>query len=192
MTQPITSTAMPEPEKQSIAGLIRAYGKRLFGFVRSRVDSPEDTEDILQEVWYQLSKLANIDDLDNAGAWLFRVARNKVTDRYRKKQPEALEDFLYADADGDLHMAQSLLAESADNPETAFFQEYFWEEFLEALDELPEKQREVFVLHELEDLTLQEIADQSGEPLKTIISRKGYAVKRLRERLAHLYQALND
>ena len=178
-------------ENKTIKSTIQAFGKRLFGFIRGKVRSNEDAEDILQDVWYQLSSFGNLEDIENVSAWLFQVARNKVTDKYRKKTTDVLEDYAFEDSEGELMFKEILLLDDANNPELALFKETFWMELEKALQELPENQREVFVLNEMEDLTLQEIADLKGENLKTIISRKGYAVKHLRNRLNYIYQELN-
>ena len=124
-------------------------------------------------------------------AWLYRVAQNRVTDNYRKKKTENLEDYTYENDENEISVKEILLLDETSNPELAIFKEQFWHELMEALDELPENQREVFLLNEIEDFTLQEIADKKNENLKTIISRKGYAVKNLRKRLQHLYNELN-
>ena len=181
---------MSKKEKRNIASIVSDYGKRLFGFVRGKVKSEEDAEDIMQDVWYQLSNLTNIDDLESASGWLFQVARNKITDLYRRKKPDPLDDYGYEDEEGEFQFKEILLMDDSNDPDLALFKDLFWKELLAALDELPENQKQVFVWNELEDLTLQEIADQTGENLKTIISRKGYAVKHLRKKLAYLYQEL--
>jgi RNA polymerase sigma factor (sigma-70 family) len=175
----------------SITRTVKQFGAKLYSFIRGRVNTNEDAEDILQDVWFQFSNLTNIDDIENAGAWLYRVARNKVTDKYRKKTTDLIDDYTYEDEEGEASFKEILLLDDTNNPELAIFKDYFWEKLMDALDELPEKQKEVFVLNELEDLTLQEIADASNENIKTIISRKGYAVKHLRNRLNYLYEELN-
>jgi len=177
---------MAGSSNQNIVGAVKSYGKRLFGFIRKKVKSDEDAEDILQEVWFQLSNVVNLDEIEQISGWLFRVARNKITDSYRKKSSESLEELGYEVEDGDWNFKDFLLADTTD-PETEQLREVFWEELFTALDELPENQRQVFEWNELEDMTLQEIADKTGEKLKTIISRKGYAVKHLRRRLENLY-----
>jgi len=179
-----------EQKISSISTTIHEYGEKLFGFVRRKVKSTEDAEDILQEVWFQLSNLSDIAELDNVSAWLYEVARNKITDKARKKSNLSLEDFGYEPADGEFNFKEILLMDDTGNPELTFFKELFWKEFQEALDELPSNQKEAFILNEMEDLTLQQIADQKGENLKTIISRKRYAVKHLRTKLNYLYQEL--
>lgn len=184
--------SMSDQKALSISKTIKQFGQNLFGFVRGKVKSTEDAEDILQDVWYQLTKLNNIAELENVSGWLYEVARNKIIDKSRKKSTAALEDFTYESDDGVFNFKEVLLLDDSQNPELGFFKELFWNEFQTALEELPPAQKEVFLLNEMEDMTLQQIADQSGENLKTIISRKGYAVKHLRKRLNYLYEELNN
>ena len=183
---------MSDQKALSITQTIKQFNRKLFGFVRDKVKSTEDAEDILQDVWVQLSNLSDIAELDNVSAWLYEVARNKITDRSRKKTNLALEDYSYENDEGEFNFKEILLLDDTNNPDLAFFKELFWKEFQTAIDELPENQREVFLLNEMEDMTLQQIADQKGENLKTIISRKGYAVKHLRNKLNYLYEELNS
>lgn len=185
-----TAEAITNRSKRNITTIVNDYGKKLFGFIRGKVDSSEDAEDILQDVWYQFSNLANIDEIESVSGWLHQVARNKVTDRYRKTTPDSIENFRYESEDGELHLKEILLLDDSGNPDMAMFKELFWTELMKALDELPESQRAVFIMNEMEDLTMQEIANKSGENLKTIISRKGYAVKHLRNRLNYLYEEI--
>ena len=182
---------MDDYEQHTISTTVQEHGSRLFGFIRGRVNTDEDAEDILQDVWFQLSNLVNIDNIESISGWLYRVARNKITDKYRKKKNDHLEDLSFTTDDGDIDFKEILLADN-DDPEFGFFKELFWEELFASLDELPENQRQVFIWNELEELTLQEIADKTNENLKTIISRKGYAVKHLRKRLQSLYNELNN
>lgn len=118
--------------------------------------------------------------------WLFRVARNKITDNYRKKKPEPLEEYFAGDESEEFRI-RDLLTSDYPTAEDQNLKEMFWEELFLALEELPENQGQVFIWNELEDMTLQEIADKTGENLKTIISRKRYAVQHLRKRLEDLY-----
>jgi RNA polymerase sigma factor (sigma-70 family) len=184
--------SMSELKSISITKAIQQFGKNLLGYVRGRVNTTEDAEDIVQDVWYQMSKLNNIAELENVSAWLYEVARNKITDKSRKKTNLALEDYVYENDDGDFNFKEILLLDDSNNPELGLFKEMFWKEFQQAIEELPPNQKEVYLLNEMEDMTLQEIADQKGENLKTIISRKGYAVKHLRNRLNYLYEELNS
>ncbi len=173
-------------EQHNIIQVIKDYGKQLFGFIRSRVPSNEDAEDILQDVWYQLSNQSSSGEINSMSGWLHHVAKNKITDNFRKKKNERLDDYVYEDEEGSLNIADILLA-TENNDNAKELQQLFWETLFDALQELPANQREVFILNELEDKTLQEIADMQHEKLKTIISRKRYAVKHLRNRLEDLY-----
>lgn len=183
----IAKGPMAQDSGKHISNTITTYGKRLFGFIRSKVNNNEDAEDLLQDVWLRFSQLTNLDELESVSGWLYRVARNRVTDFYRKQSNDSLEDFSYENENGELSFKEILMADDSHHPELKQFKNLFWEQLLQALDELPTKQREVFVRNELEDESLQQIADSSGENIKTIISRKGYAVKYLRERLDDLY-----
>jgi len=174
-------------KKPNIIQTVTSYGKQLLGFIRQRVNTDEDAEDILQDVWYQLSTVPEIEAIEQMSSWLYRVARNRIIDKYRKQKPESLEDFSYEDEDGEFHFKDILLADD-NTPESAYLKDLFWEQLNIALDELPENQRQVFIWNELEDQTFQEIADRTGENIKTLISRKRYAVRHLRERLECVYR----
>ena len=187
----IIPLSMDEQKQFSITKTIQVFGKKLFGFIRDKVKSNEDAEDILQDVWVQFSSLTNLDDIENVNAWLYRVARNKVTDKYRKKSSDSIEDYRVISEEDEIGFKEILLLDDSNNPDLSIFKEKFWNELMVALDELPEKQREAFILNEMEEMTLQEIADKTGENIKTIISRKGYAIKHLKNRLNYLYQELN-
>ena len=176
-------------KSNNIVETINQYGKKLLGFIRDKVPTNEDAEDLLQEVWYQLSNLEEIETIESISGWLYRVARNKITDKFRKKKTKNLEDFSYENEEGEINFKDILLNDAV-TPEDEYIKKLFWEALMAALEELPEKQRIVFVQNELEDISLQQIADESGESIKTIISRKGYAVKHLRTRLKQLYQDL--
>lgn len=183
---------MAEQKNTSITNTMQQFGKKLFGFVRGKVKSNEDAEDILQEVWYQLLNLGNLSELENVGAWLYQVARNKVTDKFRKKTSASIEDYTFENEDGEFNYKDILLLDDTNNPELGYFKDLFWKEMMLALDELPQNQKEVFLLNEIEELTLQAIADLQGENIKTIISRKAYAVKHLRKKLNYLYQEITQ
>ncbi len=182
---------MAEKRNRTITGVIKEYNRRLLGFIRGRVSNNADAEDILQDVWYQLSNVVDLNNIEQISSWLFRVARNKVTDNYRKKKPDLLEDQTYGDEEGDLYLKDILMADNP-TPEAENLKELFWEELFDALDELPEAQRSVFIWNELEDQTFQEIADRTGENIKTWISRKRYAVQHLRKRLEELYEEFQE
>ena len=178
---------MAQARSYSVANLVKAYGQRLFAFIRGKVRTEEDAEDILQDVWYQLYNTTEA--IDQIGAWLYRVARNKIIDRYRKQQPDSLEDYTYENEEGDLGFKEILLAD-ANDPETEYLKTLFWRQLNEGLNELPAEQRTVFILNELEGRTFSELAAETGENIKTLISRKGYAVKHLRNRLQTLYNEI--
>jgi RNA polymerase sigma factor (sigma-70 family) len=180
---------MAEEKSQNIIQAVQEYGKRLFSFIRGRVRTDEDAQDILQDVWYQLSNVTDTGSIEQVGSWLYTVARNKITDKYRKQTSLHLEDFVYEDEDGEVNYKDILLADLK-TPEDEQLKHLFWEELFKALDELPEEQRQVFVWNELEDLTFREISEKTGENIKTLISRKRYAVAHLRERLKTLYTEL--
>lgn len=177
--------------QKNIVGVVREYGKRLFGFIRNRVKTDADAEDILQDVWYQFSRVANAEPIEELSGWLFRVARNRITDQYRKRSNDSLEDYAYEDEEGETYFKDFLLA-TPDTPETEYLRQIFWEELMLALEELPEAQRNVFVWNELEDETFQAIADRTGENIKTLISRKRYAVQHLRLRLDTFYKEFSN
>jgi len=180
--------SMSDDHKNNIAQTIKSYSRRLLNFIKKRVDSQEDAEDILQEVFYQFA--GNTKPIEQITAWLFRTARNKITDNYRKKRPELLEDiFSEGDEEEELLWNEVLFSNSS-NPETEYLRGLFWSTLQQALDELPEEQREAFVQHELEDIPFEKIAIQTGVPVATLISRKRYAVLHLRERLAILKDEL--
>lgn len=180
-----------QENRPNIIQTVREYSQRLFRFIRSRVSTDEDAEDILQDVWYQFSNTAETEVINQVSGWLHRVARNKITDRYRKRRESSIEDLAFENEEGESLMLDFFLAED-DDPELSFLRQLFWEQLEEALGELPETQRDVFVKNELEGLTLQQIAEETGENIKTLISRKGYAVKHLRKRLAVVYQEYLD
>jgi RNA polymerase sigma factor (sigma-70 family) len=181
------SEPMAEKRERTITSIISDYSSRLFRFTRGRVSTNADAEDIVQDVWYQLSRVVDLDSIEQISGWLFKVARNRITDNYRKQQPDLLEDYTYENDEGDWNLRDILMAEST-SPEDENLKELFWEELFSALDELPEKQRNVFIWNELEDQTFQEIADRTGENIKTLISRKRYATQHLRKSLQSLYE----
>jgi len=177
--------SVTDKPKQNIIQAVRDYGKRLFYFIRGRVDTDEDAEDILQDVWYQFSNVMNSEPIEQTSAWLYRVARNKIIDKYRRRELDSLEEMFADDENGEFNFSELLLA-GDENPETEHLRNLFWEQLFAALDELPEEQKQVFVLNELEDISFNEIAERTGEKINTLISRKRYAVLHLRKRLEQL------
>lgn len=175
-------------KKDQLQSSINTNRNKLFGFIRKRVRTNEDAEDVIQDVWYQLSRLINLDEIENISGWLFRVARNRITDMYRKTTEDSVEELAFLD--GDNFEVREILFGEAETISDQLFKDLFWEELMDALEELPKEQREVFVKSELEGVKLREIAEEKGESIKTITSRKGYAIKHLRSRLIKLYDEL--
>jgi RNA polymerase sigma factor (sigma-70 family) len=178
-----------QPVKVDIIQAVQDYGNRLFSFIRNRVKSDEDAQDILQDVWFRLSKVNDAEPIEQVGSWLFTVARNRITDMYRKQKPSSLDDFIYEDEDGEINYKDILLADFK-NPEDEELKKLFWAEFSKALDELPKEQKDAFIQNEMEDKTFREISEKTGESIKTLISRKRYAVLHLRKKLDSLYTEL--
>lgn len=183
----ISTTAMAE-KKRNITDTINAYSKRLMGFIRKRVDNEADAEDILQDVFYQF--VGNTQPIEQLTAWFFTVTRNKITDKKRKKKPDSVEDIYTSDDGETIAEWTELFSEGNENPETAYLRSLFWEALDSALKELPKEQRDVFILNELEGVPFKEIAEQTGETVNTLISRKRYAVLHLRDRLGTLKNEL--
>lgn len=182
---------MPEERNNTIIQAIGAYGKSLLGFIRRRVKNDADAEDILQDVWYQFSSVLNSEPIEQTGAWLYRVARNKILDKHKKHTEMLLDDMLGDDDDEESADFKAILMTEAKTPETEYISTLFWEQLFIALEELPKEQSKVFVWHELEDLSFAEIADKTGENLQTLVSRKRYAVLHLRKRMKQLYDEIN-
>jgi len=179
---------MAVPGKFNINEVIQSYGKRLYVFIRKRVKQAEDAEDILQEVFFQLAEADRLmKPIDQLTAWLFTVARNRITDLYRKKKSEALPE--YTDEPGEELMTfNDILFDRDSTPETELLRSIFWEELERALEALPGEQREAFEMTELQGQSFKEISSRTGIPVNTLISRKRYAVLHLREWFRLFYQ----
>jgi RNA polymerase sigma factor (sigma-70 family) len=173
-----------------MSAIIKNYSRRLLGFIRQRVASEADAEDILQDVFYQL--LGNKEPIDQITAWLFTVTRNKITDQKRKKKPVPLEGLFTDGDDGNMAEWMDILLDPSSNPETLYLRNLFQETLKRSLDELPEEQRQAFVLNELEEIPFKQISEQTGVSVNTLISRKRYAVLHLRNRLADLHEAFKN
>lgn len=185
-------TPIDVKEKRNIADVVKNQGKRLQGFIRKRVRNTEDADDILQEVY---SKLLEADQMmkpiEQLTAWLFTVARNRITDLYRKKKSEPLSLFLSDDDnDNQLGELKVLMFDDGSTPETDYLRAMVWTELEKALQELPEEQQLAFELTEMKGLSFKAISEQTGIPVNTLISRKRYAVVYLRERLLLIYNEL--
>jgi RNA polymerase sigma factor (sigma-70 family) len=176
---PLTAT-MSDTRGKQITEVINTYSKRLMGFIRKRVNSEADAEDILQDVFYQF--IGNTKPIEQLTSWLFTVTRNKITDKQRKKKASLLED-IYQEHDDEAFNWSDLFYDEKDNPESEYLRNLFWDALYSALEELPQPQKEAFVLNEIEGIPFKEIAEKTGETVNTLISRKRYAVLHLRNRL---------
>lgn len=163
---------------------------RLLNFIRGRVSSLEEAEDILQDVFFQfVAGYDTIESMDRVTSWLFSVARNKIIDRYRRDavRPKKADFGFVSDAQEGPISLQEILPDLGDTPEEALFRETLWEAIMEALEELPAEQREIFILNELEERSFREIAEEKGVSINTLLSRKRYAILSLRKKLQDLY-----
>ena len=176
---------MTAAEKIEIEELVKKEQGRLLGFIRKRVAHEEDARDIAQDVYYQLT--VGFDDIRSVASltsWLFTVARNRITDYFRKSRPELLSE-------GTL-MLEDILPSLTRSPEDEFMRGVIWETIEACLERLPEAQREVFVMSEFEDMSFKEISELTGEGINTQLSRKRYAVTYLREQLRELYNQIKE
>ncbi|HXE35626.1 MAG TPA: sigma-70 family RNA polymerase sigma factor [Verrucomicrobiae bacterium] len=178
---------MTEQDRQ-ISEVIAEQRGRLRNFIRRRVPDPSDAEDIVQEVFYELVEANRLlMPIEHVTGWLFRVARNRITDLFRKKKPETFSDAAVEDETGELLRVEDLLPSPDAGPEAVYFRSVLLDELELALDELPEEQREVFVAHEIEGRSFKELSAKSGVSVNTLLSRKRYAVLHLRERLQSIH-----
>ncbi|MCK4466410.1 MAG: RNA polymerase sigma factor [Bacteroidales bacterium] len=185
---------MVQSKNMNIELTVQKESSRLLNFIKKRIPDEEEAKDILQDVFYQfVIGYEEIKVLDNVASWLFKVAQNKIIDRSRKKKPEPLSNKQITmngdDSEGPLFLEDILPALTRD-PVDELMRSVVWSEIEDALEELPEEQRRVFVLHEFEDKSFKEISAMTGESLNTLLSRKRYAVLYLRERLQELYNQL--
>jgi RNA polymerase sigma factor (sigma-70 family) len=173
---------MSEQDRR-IAETIERESGRLRNFIRKNVADREDVEDVLQDVFFELVEAQRLmKPIEQAGAWLFRVARNRIIDRLRRKKPQS----------ADLSSLEDLLPSPDAGPEATFARRVLLEEIEAALEELPEEQRFVFVEHEIEGRSFRELAAETGVPLNTLLSRKRYAVLHLRRRLQTIYEEFKE
>jgi RNA polymerase sigma factor (sigma-70 family) len=186
MDEPSSTRAMTEQDRQ-ISEIVAEERFRLRNFIRRRVPDPSDVEDIVQEVFYELVRANRLlMPIDHVTGWLFRVARNRITDLFRKKKPESFNASV-ENEDGEILEVEDLLPSPDAGPEALYVRSVLLEELELALDELPREQREVFVAHELEGRSFKELSAESGVNVNTLLSRKRYAVLHLRERLQSIY-----
>ncbi len=187
MEQATTILVTNQP-KQNIIQAVRKYGLHLFNFIRGRVNTDEDAEDILQDVWFQFAKMLNSGPIEQTSAWLFRVARNRIVDYYRKPEQILMDDEVYFEEDADEFDFKEVLIAKNPSPQEEQLRNLFWAQLFHALNELAEEQRQVFIWNELEEIPFREISQRTGEKVNTLISRKRYAVLHLRKRLAEFYK----
>jgi RNA polymerase sigma factor (sigma-70 family) len=167
---------------------------RLLTFIRNRVSTLEEAEDILQDVFFQfVAGYETIESLDRVTSWLFSVARNKIIDRYRKEslRPTRTDLARQSGSDEDIPLTlQDILPDLGNTPEDAYLREVLWDAIVDALEELPADQREIFILNEMEDRSFREISEETGISIKTLLSRKRYAILALRKKLQLLYDEM--
>jgi RNA polymerase sigma factor (sigma-70 family) len=175
-------------QDQRISEVVKRESSRLRNFIRRRVPDPRDAEDVLQDVFYRLVEANRLlMPIDHVTGWLFRVARNRITDLFRKKKPELFSDTALQDDEGEALRIEDLLPSPDAGPEALYVRNLLLDELELALDELPDEQREVFVAHELEGRSFKELAAETGVSVNTLLSRKRYAVLHLRERLQDIH-----
>jgi RNA polymerase sigma factor (sigma-70 family) len=191
MKEAIGITEMVDAQDRRISETFVREQARLRNFIRRRVPDRADAEDILQEVFYELVEAYRLmKPIEQVGAWLFRVARNRITDLFRKKKPEALPDQRVEAADGEFLMLEDLLPSPDAGSDAVYARAVLLEEIGEALDDLPEEQREIFIAHEINGRSFKELAAETGLSVNTLLSQKHYAVIHLRELLREIYDEL--
>jgi RNA polymerase sigma factor (sigma-70 family) len=178
-------------QDQRISEVVKREGSRLRNFIRRRVPDPRDAEDIVQDVFYELVEANRLlMPIEHVTGWLFRVARNRITDLFRKKRPEPFSEAAVENEDGEVLQIEDLLPSPDAGPEALYFRNLLLDELELAVDELPDGQREVFIAHELEGRSFKAMAAETGVSVNTLLSRKRYAVLHLRERLQSIYDEL--
>jgi RNA polymerase sigma factor (sigma-70 family) len=179
---------MTVEQDQRISDVVTREQSRLRRFIRRRVPDPRDAEDILQEVFYELVEANRLlMPIEHVTGWLFRVARNRITDLFRKKRPERFSDSTIAGDDEERLQIEDLLPSPDAGPEALYARNVLLDALELAVDELPPEQREVFVGHELQGRSFKEMAAETGVSVNTLLSRKRYAVRHLRDRLRSVY-----
>ena len=175
-------------QDQRISEVVKRERSRLLNFIRRRVPDPADAEDVLQEVFYRLVEANRLlMPIEHITGWLFQVARNRITDLFRRKQPEAFSDLAITEENGEELQFEDLLPSPHAGPEAEYARTLLLEELRRAIDGLPKDQREVFVANEFEGRSFKQLAEQTGVSINTLLARKRYAVLHLRERLQRAY-----
>ena len=176
-------------ENRRISDVIQRERRRLFHFIRQRVDDQRDAEDILQDVFYELTEAYRLmKPVEQAGAWLYRVARNRIIDRFRKTRPQAFAEVSAGTGEEEALGFEDLLPSPDAGPEAAYARSVLLEELDAALEELPAEQRDVFIAHEVDGRSFKQLADETGLNVNTLLSRKRYAILHLRRRLQAIYE----
>jgi RNA polymerase sigma factor (sigma-70 family) len=184
---------MTGEQDQRLSEVVRRERSRLLNFIRRRVPDRFDAEDILQDVFYRLIEANRLlMPIDHVTGWLFRVARNRITDLLRKQAPDRFSDITVSDEDDEALQIEDLLPSPDAGPEAVYVRTVFFDELATAIAELPKEQRDVFVGHELEGRSFKEMSAESGVSVNTLLSRKRYAVLRLRERLRRIYDEFTN
>jgi RNA polymerase sigma factor (sigma-70 family) len=184
---------MAADNDRRISDVVERERSRLRNFIRRRVPDPRDVEDILQDVFYELVEANRLlMPIEHVTGWLFRVARNRITDLFRKKTPASFSETGAGDYNDALPQLDDLLPSPDAGPDAVYARKLLLDELEAAIDELPPEQREAFVMHELDGRSFKEMAAETGVNVNTLLSRKRYAVLRLRERLQHVYDELED
>lgn len=184
---------MAREQDRQVTEVVDREGSRLRSFIRRRVPDAADADDILQEVFHELVEANRmLVPIEHVTGWLFRVARNRITDLFRRKRPERWDAAAAGGEDGEHSRLDDLLPSPDAGPEALYARGVLLEALEEAIEELPDDQREVFVEHELEGRSFKEMAEESGVSINTLLSRKRYAVLRLRETLRDLYDAFPE
>jgi len=180
-------------QDQRISEVVTREQARLRNFIRRRVPDPRDAEEILQEVFYELVEANRLlMPIEHVTGWLFRVARNRITDLFRKKRPESFSGMAIEDEDGDLLRLEDLLPSPDDGPDGIYLRNLLLDELELAINELPPDQREVFVAHEIDGTSFKQMAAETGVNVNTLLARKRYAVRRLRERLQSIHEEFSN
>ena len=191
--RPATLQSMALEQDQRITDVVEREQSRLRNFIRRRVPDPRDVEDILQDVFYELVEANRLlVPIDHVTGWLFRVARNRIIDLFRRKKPESFTDAAVIDEEGELLRIEDILPLPDAGPDALYLRNLLLDELEDALEDLPEEQREVFVAHELEGRSFKELAAETGAGVNTLLSRKRYAVLHLRERLQDIYDEFTN
>ena len=189
----VATERMTAEQDRQVYEVLERERPRLRNWIRRRLADPSEVEDVLQDVFFELVQVDRLlSPIEDVGAWLYRVARNRITDLFRKKKPEALADQVIAGNAGEALALEDLLPSPEASPEAIYARGILVEELADSLEALPAEQREVFLAHEIEGLSFRQISALTGTSVNTLISRKRYAVLQLRRRLQVIYEEFGD